>query len=104
MAGINKKSNTDDKHVCNTHLSRKDIHAKQENRYGMISEVMNRCVKKGCGSRLSDFIDAILLNSWFGIPIFFAIMIGVFWVSFGPLGAIIADCFENLLTYANRLY
>ncbi len=55
-----------------------------EARYGYISGLVKDVVKKPAIARMtySDKIDRVLLNRWLGIPIFAAIMYGVFWLTF----------------------
>jgi ferrous iron transport protein B len=55
-----------------------------EARYGYISGLVKDVVKKPAIARMtfSDKIDKVLLNRWLGIPIFAAIMYGVFWLTF----------------------
>lgn len=55
-----------------------------ESRYGYISGLVKEAVRKPPLARLtvSDRIDKVLINRWLGIPIFAAIMYGVFWLTF----------------------
>lgn len=75
---------------------------RQEKRYEVIQDLISKCVKKGTGSKVSDLIDTVLLNSWFGIPIFFILMIGVFWLTFGPFGTMVTGIFESALNFASE--
>ncbi len=45
----------------------------------------------------SRFLDRILLHKYLGIPIFFAIMAIIFWITFGPFGSFLSEGFENLI-------
>jgi len=61
-----------------------------ESRYGYISGLVKEVVRKPPIDRLtvSDKIDKVIINRWLGIPIFAAVMYGVFWLTFtlsGPL-------------------
>jgi ferrous iron transport protein B len=40
-----------------------------------------------------------MLNSWFGIPFFILVMIGVFWLTFGYPGTLIKDYFDLFLNF-----
>lgn len=55
-----------------------------EARYGFISGLVKDVVRKPAIARMtfSDKIDRVLLNRWLGIPIFAAVMYGVFWLTF----------------------
>ncbi len=48
----------------------------------------------------SRTLDRILIHKYFGIPIFFAIMAAVFWVTFGPLGSFLSEGFAELIGLA----
>ncbi len=48
----------------------------------------------------SRTLDRILIHKYFGIPIFFAIMAAVFWVTFGPLGSFLSEGFADLIGLA----
>ena len=45
---------------------------------------------KGYGNK-QDRIDAVLTNKWIGIPVFAAVMFGVFYISQSTVGTWLAD-------------
>ncbi len=53
-------------------------------RYGFISGLVHEVMKKPAAEKVTgtDRIDRIVLNRWLGIPIFFAIMLGIFELTF----------------------
>ncbi|HDL86490.1 MAG TPA: ferrous iron transporter B, partial [Candidatus Acetothermia bacterium] len=55
-----------------------------DRRYGFISGVLKDVVKKPAIERLawSDKIDRVIVNRWLGIPIFLAVMYGMFQFTF----------------------
>jgi len=55
-----------------------------EERYGFIGGLLKEVLKKPATERLtfSDVIDKVILNRWLGIPIFLALMFGVFQFTF----------------------
>ena len=55
-----------------------------EKRYGFISGLYEQTVKRTVERRhdMSDAIDKVLLNRAFGLVFFFAMMFGVFWITF----------------------
>jgi len=55
-----------------------------EERYGFISSLLKETLKKPAVERLtiSDKIDRVVVNRWLGIPIFLALMYGVFQFTF----------------------
>lgn len=50
----------------------------------------------------SRTLDRILLHKYLGIPIFFAIMALVFWITFGPLGSFLSESFADLIAMAGE--
>lgn len=65
-----------------------------DKKYGYISKVVNKSVKKPKEQLLttSDKIDKVVTNKWLGLPIFALIMYGVFTLTFG-----IGDVFIGLI-------
>lgn len=65
-----------------------------DKKYGYISKVVSKSVKKPKQKMItgSDKIDKIVTNKWLGLPIFAALMFGVFSLTFG-----IGDIFEELI-------
>lgn len=83
-------------------------------RYSYIEELCEKTVVKAQQSReqlRSLKIDSLLTHRIWALPIFVAIMFGVFWITFGPIGIFFQDLlaegvqlaidgFESLLIYA----
>ena len=61
-------------------------------RYVYIQGIVSRCVRKS-GQKMtrSDKIDRIVTNRWLGIPIFLAIMWGVYYIAVSSLGTVLTD-------------
>jgi len=55
-----------------------------EARYGFVSSLLKETLRKPAVERVtvSDKIDKVVLNRWLGIPIFLALMYGVFQFTF----------------------
>lgn len=67
-------------------------------RYEAIEKVVGRCVKKGKKVRsTSDKIDSIVTNRFLALPIFAAIMFGVYYISVSWLGTIVTDWTNDTL-------
>lgn len=61
-------------------------------RYVYIQGIVSRCVRKsGQKMTCSDKIDRIVTNRWLGIPIFLAIMWGVYYIAVSSLGTVLTD-------------
>ena len=76
-----------------------------ESRYGYISGLVKEVVRKPPIDRLtvSDKVDKVVINRWLGIPIFAAVMYGVFWFTFtlsGPLMEWIEKFLESYISIA----
>ena len=76
-----------------------------DRRYGFISGVLKDVVKKPPIERLawSDKIDRVIVNRWLGIPIFLAVMYGMFQFTFtlsAPLMDWISAGFDFIATRA----
>ncbi|NLA96077.1 MAG: ferrous iron transport protein B [Clostridiaceae bacterium] len=48
----------------------------------------------------SRTLDRILIHKYLGIPLFFAIMAAVFWITFGPLGSFLSEGLAELIGLA----
>ncbi len=70
-----------------------------DTRYRFIEQMLARCVTRSPreGSSTSDKIDSVLTNRVLAIPVFLAMMLLVFYITFGPLGAFVADWFSGLV-------
>lgn len=69
-------------------------------RYRFIETLMTRTVRRHRevdAPNKSDKLDKIFTHRWLAFPVFFAVMVVVFYISFGPLGTWIADGFNTLL-------
>lgn len=61
-------------------------------RYLYIQGIVSRCVRKsGRKSTWSDKIDLIVTNRWLGIPIFLAVMGGIYYIAVTSLGTVLTD-------------
>ncbi|MDV0447314.1 Fe(2+) transporter FeoB [Methanosarcinaceae archaeon Ag5] len=68
--------------------------------YDQITKIVAESVKQGekqVQAERSKKIDALLTNKWLGIPIFLAIMLIVFQLSFGWFGSIFSDAIDIFL-------
>lgn len=50
----------------------------------------------------SRSLDRLLLHKYLGIPLFFAIMALIFWITFGPPGAFLSEGFADLIGLAGQ--
>lgn len=67
-----------------------------DGRYGFIKGVVASCVRKGDKRKsITDKIDNIVLNRFWGLPIFLTVMYLTFWVTINIGGALI-DFFDGL--------
>ncbi len=67
-------------------------------RYNFIENLCAKCVVKRHETHeqvRSEKIDRILTHKYFGIPIFFVIMLIVFWLTFGVVGSFLSGLFES---------
>ncbi|MBN2696996.1 MAG: ferrous iron transport protein B, partial [Bacilli bacterium] len=64
-------------------------------RYDRIITVCNKVLTKSSVAYVSktEKIDSILTHKWLGLPIFGLIMLGVFFLAFGPIGTTITNWF-----------
>lgn len=70
-------------------------------RYKFITQVVKKTVVKGKSDKkmtTSDKIDLIVTNKFLAIPIFLAIMFGMFSLTFGPIGSFLSDLIDMLFT------
>ncbi len=66
-------------------------------RYAYIEKLVSKTVTKPRQSKeqlRSLRIDKVLTHRFFAIPIFLIIMLVIFWLTFGSLGALLSDAFE----------
>jgi ferrous iron transport protein B len=68
-------------------------------RYDFIDKLKEKCLKKEeIKESTTDKIDKVLLNKYFGIPIFIGIMFLVYFLSVGLVGSATVDLMEGLIT------
>ena len=70
------------------------VEAEDRKRFAFVNGIVKEVEKREVLTKdknSQDQIDAILTNPWLGIPIFAAVMFGVFYISQTSLGVIIAD-------------
>ena len=70
-----------------------------DTRYRFIERLLADCVTQGADEQgsLSDRIDGVLTHPVLAIPVFLAMMLLVFYITFGPVGAWLADGFAGLV-------
>lgn len=70
-----------------------------DTRYRFIERMLEMCLTRGeqGGGALSDRIDGVLTHRVLAIPVFLLMMLGVFYLTFGPVGAFLADGFTALV-------
>lgn len=67
-------------------------------RYEYIENIRDNCLEKTpLGVSMTDKIDKVLLNKYFGIPIFIVIMFLVYFLSVGIVGSFTVDIVEELI-------
>jgi ferrous iron transport protein B len=65
-----------------------------DSRYRYIEKIVRAAVKKGAGkdaAAVSDRIDKVVTHRIFAVPIFLAMMLVIFAVTFGPVGSWLSD-------------
>ena len=70
-------------------------------RYQFIEELVAKAVTKGSkedGPTTSDKIDKVVTNRFLALPIFLLVMLGMFLLTFGPVGTALSDGVEWLFT------
>lgn len=71
-----------------------------DSRYRFIRSAVSLSVKKGRphdALTLSDKIDSIVTQKYLAVPVFFLMMLGMFALTFGPLGSFLSDGVETLV-------
>ena len=69
-------------------------------RYRFIQKVVQIGVQRGQphdALTLSDKIDSIVTNKWLAVPVFLLMMLGMFALTFGPLGTWLSDGVDQLI-------
>ena len=73
---------------------KKQVEASDRARFAFVNKLVGEVEQRKVLTReknSQDSVDAVLTNRWIGIPIFAAVMFGVFWVSQTSVGPLIAD-------------
>lgn len=70
-----------------------------DTRYRFIERLLSSCLTRGGASEnsLTDRIDNVLTHPLLAIPVFLLMMLLVFYITFGPFGALVADGFAALV-------
>ena len=71
-----------------------------DNRYRFVTSIVGKAVKKKTesgGLTFSDKIDKVVTNRVLAIPLFLAVMFGVFRITFGAIGSFTVDWLDVLL-------
>ncbi len=68
-----------------------------ELRYSYIDNIIQACTQRTSAVYGKSKFDKIALNRFFAVPIFFAVLAGVFYLTFFSLGAFLSDCLSKLL-------
>ena len=71
-----------------------------DSRYQFIQEVVEGAVCHGCVYGIftaSDQIDSIVTHKYLAIPVFLLMMLGMFALTFGPVGSLLSDGVEHLV-------
>lgn len=80
--------------------SKSEVEAADRKRFDYVKAIVAAVEKRKVLTReknMQDKIDAVLTNPWFGIPIFAAVMFGVFYISQTTVGTWIADWLTGLI-------
>lgn len=77
-----------------------------DQKYKFICAATEKCVKRAHEAghlTVSDKIDRIVTNKYLAIPLFFGLMLLIFYITFGALGANLTDLVDGLIndTFAN---
>lgn len=71
-----------------------------DQKYKFICSVTEKCVKHAHEAghlTLSDKIDRVVTNKYLAIPLFFGLMLLIFYITFGALGANLTDLVDGLI-------
>lgn len=68
-------------------------------RYSFIDHIVKETVTRAdIGETMSEKIDSVLANGWTAIPVFFALLYGVFQITFEWIGQPISDCLDEFIS------
>ncbi len=71
-----------------------------DQKYKYICSVTEKCVKKAHAEghlTISDKIDRVVTNKYLAIPLFFALMLLIFYITFGKFGSSLTDFMDTLI-------
>lgn len=71
-----------------------------DQKYKYICSITEKCVKRAHEAghlTLSDKIDRVVTNKYLAIPLFFGLMLLIFYITFGALGANLTDLVDKLI-------
>ena len=71
-----------------------------DQKYKYICAITDKCVKRAHEAghlTLSDKIDRVVTNKYLAIPLFFGLMLLIFYITFGALGANLTDLVDKLI-------
>lgn len=71
-----------------------------DQKYKYICAITEKCVKRAHEAghlTLSDKIDRVVTNKYLAIPLFFGLMLLIFYITFGALGANLTDLVDKLI-------
>ena len=69
-------------------------------RYKYIEDITRKAVRKHSASEKSrtEKIDSVATNRFLAIPLFFLLILGIFYITFGPIGSFFVHCVNLFLT------
>ena len=73
-----------------------------ECRYNYICKICSQTVQKHLSNEqmtLTDKIDKIVTNKFLAVPVFLALMLLIFYITFGPIGNFFKDCAEYFIEH-----
>ncbi len=85
--------------ACETELDDDAESIITSQRYDYITSIIGTCLRRANKGELttSDKIDRIVTNRIAALPIFAAIMFGVYWIAMGPFGTFLTDWTNDVL-------
>ncbi|MBR3159158.1 MAG: ferrous iron transport protein B [Atopobiaceae bacterium] len=85
--------------ACETELDDDAESIITSQRYDYITSIIDGCLRRANKGELttSDKIDRIVTNRILALPIFAAVMFGVYWIAMGPFGTFLTDWTNDVL-------
>ena len=85
--------------ACETELDDDAESIITSQRYDYITSIIDGCLRRASRGELttSDKIDKVVTNRILALPIFAAIMYGVYWIAMGPFGTFLTDWTNDVL-------